>query len=290
MNRNYGHVNRIHWSFTFLYGIFTSILITGNVIWVGKQFIFQSGILGFFTVITGLLIASLITGELISNKRQKILIYQRVSISTIILSFLSILMIGIYLYNLMYILINICPKQNHPIDITNNNNIDNINNNHIEIFITYTHIEKEGDERRDIFLLNYNKTINKIMTREKEKGNNKNWLETEFEDIIYSNYNKEHICLNQTYSRYFFIENELKEILNYNRHQREESKVFKIKSTDIKILEEDEDNEIFLNFFSRHICKYEYAFMIIAISFLFLMAFLNIMTIGFYIWIHLMKL
>lgn len=291
MNRNYKHVQRIHWSFTILYGLFTSLIIIANVAFVGYKFIFQSGILLFFPMITGLLIASLILNNESYKKRYTIVNrYKRVSIVTTLLSFLSIIMIAIYLWNLMYILINECPKYSI---IGEGNGLGgddadgyhhNDNYSHIEMMIIYTHKEK-NELKKDVIKIKYNETINEIIHRGK-KIEEKNWIESQFEPII----NKmDNICLNQTRSRYFFIRDEITEIIKLNREDRLLSKKYTLKKVDIKTLEHDEEDELLLNSTTRYMCKHEYIQMITCVVFLFLMAVLNIMTIGFYIWIYTMK-
>src|SRR5277367_629232 len=58
---HYGRYRRVHYIFLFLFALFTALFIAGCSWFINFQFIFQSGIIGFFHVLTGILIGIYIT-------------------------------------------------------------------------------------------------------------------------------------------------------------------------------------------------------------------------------------
>src|ERR1700742_3955931 len=128
-NHSIGFYRRFHYGFLFLFGLFSCLFIIGCAIWVNYRAIFQSGLIGFFHVLTGVLIGTYITANVIEEfspqhskeentvilgnipedqrskfrireiQRQKreYAVYKRAAASTIVIAVVAILLSIIYL-------------------------------------------------------------------------------------------------------------------------------------------------------------------------------------------------
>jgi len=146
INQSIGFYRRYHFTFIFLTTLFSLLFICICAWLVEMRVIFQSGLIGFFHILTGLLIGIYITSNVINNfyiippltvqrtdpnlpynqwktnfdfnsdhlrQRREYLVFKRGAASTIVIAVIAILLSSIYLYNLFYLLIQTCPNQNH---------------------------------------------------------------------------------------------------------------------------------------------------------------------------------
>jgi hypothetical protein len=99
------------------------------------------------------------------------------------------------------------------------------------------------------------------------------------------------ICLSgyNEKSRYFFIEQEIKDLLKYNLQQRRNHKSFvttSIYSKTDATTEFEEESSMLLNMETSCICRNEYAFTIILISLIILFDLLLFTTSCYHIWLY----
>ncbi len=135
---------RIHYAFTFIYAIFSTFIIISNVIWINTISIWKSGILGFFHIETGVMVAILIVGNLMKPGKKmqyrRFRIFRSSAIAVIILSIIAAAFSIIYILDLSSILILQCPSAGESIsitpetfdDTTSSIDIDDDNNNNNE--------------------------------------------------------------------------------------------------------------------------------------------------------------
>lgn len=292
-----GYYRKVHYTFMFLLTILAGISIAASVFWIqqGIKAVFQSGILGINYILVGIIIGAFITSSVVDfftyepygkgsnntdltrnanftlnhiqkenierlrHRREK-LIFQRASPVIITAAIISAILTGIYIYNLIYILANECPKC-HSLTTTSESSI-------IHVYMMYDHLPKEDYYRKkEVLLLRYNITnkqiIHKMKSEEPHDKNYNKWFMKEYE---YTQNNTDLLCIKKN-DYYSFIEQEITSIID----KRNNDKSLKIQNDYIHMNTNDNDEwSIQLHDMVLSICRNEYAITIVIIVFLFI--------------------
>lgn len=336
-----GRYKRAHFVFLFLNALFTWLFVFGCAVWINYRAIFQSGIVGFFHVCTGVLIGAYVVSDVLELERPEVAetstttttatmdrqpptefetrvnqevarklrvrrqrhefrVFRRCSATIITISTLAVIISIIYMYNLFYILINICPQYH------THTHEDNM----IEVRLSYEH--RPPDEyyaKRNFLIFRYNLTAREVIQKTRHTNPNveayHSWF-TQNEIHAYDSVRTHANAINQTMaaaaaaaeeplfcmkkgaSIFSFMENEINHVLFQNLRDRRDRTSFRILDLNYNSVlrttnEEEEDMDLHL--LTNKICRNEQALAIAILCFLMLWALLNITNVSYNIWL-----
>lgn len=321
MTQSLGFFRWFHFTLLFLFGLFSCLFIIGCAIWRNYRTIFQSGLIGYFHVLTGVLIGLYITSsttdefhdpatlaprerqEALETRRQRreFIVFKRGAPATIVIAFVAIALCSIYLYNLLNIVINVCPSQHYEPHFTNA--VSDANQPVVNVYVSYQHTPP-GDYylKQNVLILKYNASSKEIIRKVKTLDPNveayNKWMVNN-EVINYNSIKSHHTPINETIdednlfciakkesSIFSFIENELKFTFYDNLKTRLDAKSFRISDKhNVHRMDNEDEEDMDLHLLTRKICRSEYAFLIMVIVFLLLWAILSLFTIAYNIWL-----
>lgn len=289
---------QMHFLFMATYAVFSCIFIIGCAIWINYRSIFQSGMMGYFHILTGILVGVYITSNTVEDwalgevpasktardelrKRREYAVFRRSASTFIVVAIIGIMLSAIYLYNLGYIMIGICP--------TIASDDAAINPTLVNIHIAYQH-KPIGDyyAKKSVFILRYNMTSQTIVRKTRDRNPNEvnydRWfVQNELHTIGKTNEApppSQPFCVNRDDSMLFsFIENEISHYVFKNSRARQDAKTIRITDKYQMDTSDDEEDEIDLNLLTTRICRHEYAFVIILMTFILLWDLLSIALI-----------
>lgn len=263
-----GVYKRWHYAFLFLFGLFSCFFITAVAVWINYRSIFESGLLGFFHVCTGVLIGLYIgadvlelstdgstivsataaanltaTGESqrvsVEVARQLTLrrywheyrVYRRGCATMIIITLLAVLLSVLYLYNLIYLIATVCPQMHHSHASVQNT---------LELRLSYEHVPAgEYYAKRNHLLLRYDTTGRTIVQRQRHTNPNveayHNWFtrnEVHAYDSVRPHANGTDegalFCMKRGATIFDFLQNEINQVLYRNLETRRSQSSFRI--------------------------------------------------------------
>ena len=280
---------RMHYLFMSGYALFSCLFIIGCAIWINYRSIFQSGLIGFSHITTGILIGIYITSNVVEDwrfnrienelpaskterdeqrKRREYSVFRKSASSLIVVSVITILLSLVYLYNLGYIIIGICPS------LASEDSI--VNPTVINIQLTYQH--KAVDEyyaKKNIVILRYNTTSQSIIRKTRHSNpsvaNYDRWFVHNEIRSIKTQVEEQPLCINRADSLLFsFIENEVSHLLYKNLNERQEAMSIRITDKFRMQTTDEEEEDMDLHHLTSKICRHEYAFVLGIIIFLLL--------------------
>ena len=358
-------LKRSHYIFMFIQALMSTICVVAVAIGVNYKSIFQSGLLVYFHVLTGITIGIYIAantilrisfnritenlpvftdpnGKKFSTDDVKVLqeyeVYSAASPAIITTAILSSCFISYYIYNPVFILAVICPMHHHPHlsppphhhDIKGASNLytpqgDTISN--IQAIISYTRLPKdEFYAKRSVIILDYNETSHQVTFKQKDSDPNlyENWYEgnewirflnddkggdysvggingsVRYKDI--STYQsssssssqesgigdiRNTVCYNQTPKTFRIIENEINRYLIKSIESRQNKKTFRIKDHHPNPhMNNEEEDDIFIDLFTKYLCRNEYGYMITILVFIITFVLVNIAIVIYNIWLR----
>jgi hypothetical protein len=330
-----GRYKRAHFVFLFLNALFTWLFVFGCAVWINYRAIFQSGIVGFFHVCTGVLIGAYVVSDVLELERPEVAtttsplplttdrqpptefetrvnqevmrelrvrrqrhefrVFRRCSATIITISTLAIIISIIYMYNLFYILINICPQYHAHAQAENV----------VEVRLSYEHRPPgEYYAKRNFLIFRYNLTAREVIQKTRHTNPNveayHSWF-TQNEIHAYDSVRTHATAINQTMaaeeplfcmkrgaSIFSFMENEINHVLFQNLRDRRDRTSFRILDLNYNSVlrttnEEEEDMDLHL--LTNKICRNEQALAIAILCFLMLWALLNITNVSYNIWL-----
>lgn len=289
---------KMHYLFMGMYALMSLLFIVGCAVWQNYRSIFQSGIIGYFHIVTGLMIGIYLTsntiehwvpGEVPANrtqreeqrKRREFFVFKRSASTIIVSTIIGIIMSSLYLYNLGYILIGVCPALALD-DATVNPTVVNIE-------IAYRHkAENEFYSKKNILILRYNTTSQSIIRKTRDLNPNvaryDKWFVQNEVHSIEENVKKDEepgsFCIQKSDNLLFgFLENEISHFMYKNLNERQEAKAIRIVDKYNMETSDEEEDDMDLHHLTSRICRHEYAFVIIIITFLLLWDVLSISLI-----------
>ena len=313
--RPVGIYRRFHYTMLFLYALFSCLFIIGSAIWVNYRANFQSGLLGFFHVITGVLIGLYISSNVIVagttmppsewdtlKQQQEYMVFKRGAATMIIIAVIAILFSILNLYNLFYIIVHICPSlcftQTH---FTGDAATPHIIANPavVEVYLTYQYTPPdEKYAKKNVMILKYNTTGKEIVRKTKHFNPNVAHYDQWFikNEASIANPKSDAVsdspplfCISKNSDALFsFLENEISYTLFRDLEDRRDGQSYRVsdKQEGMKARMDNEDEEdMDLNLFTRKICRSEYAFTIALITFIILWDVLSLFIICYNIWL-----
>lgn len=289
---------RMHYFFMAIYALMSALFIIGCAIWINYRSIFQSGLIGFFHIATGILIGVYIpsnvtdewrTGEQpVSRterdehrKRREYVVFKKSASSLIVVAVIGVLLSSIYLYNLIYILAGICP--------TLASDDTTVNPTVITLELAYRH-KPNGEyySKRNVLVLKYNTTsqsiIRKTRTSNPNIANYDRWFtQNEVHTLSGINSDARHapappLCINRTDVMLFsFLENEISHFMFKSLDERLDAKSIRVNDKYHVGASNDEEEGMDLHLLTTKICRHEQPFVWAIIIFLFLW---DLMSIG----------
>lgn len=327
-----GVYKRWHYAFLFLFGLFSCFFITAVAVWISYRSIFESGLLGFFHVCTGVLIglyigadvleisrpSSLSTNTTAASETQRVSIevarqltlrrhhheyevYRRGAATMIIITLLGILLSVLYLYNLLYLLTNVCPQMHH-----SHASVQNV----LELRVSYEHVPRgESYAKRNHLLLRYDSTGRTIVQKQRHTNPNveayHNWFtrnEVHSYDSVRAhaspaiNATDEQqpplFCMRRGATIFDFLQNEINQVLYRNLEARRSQSSFSMLDfshwdTPLRATSSNEDEEdMDFHMMTRKMCRDEYGFIIGLIAFILLWDLLCIANFAYNIWLY----
>lgn len=281
------------------YALMSALFIIGCAIWIQYRSIFQSGLIGFFHIATGILIGVYLPSNTIDEwktpascadkteqqRRREYAVFKRSAPSLIVVSIIGVLLSSIYLYNLSYILIGICP--------TLSSEDAAINPTVITLELAYRH--RPADEyysKRNVLLLRYNTTSQSIIRKTRHTNPNianyDRWISSNEIHTMDSSNAEEALhplpplCINRTDAMLFtFLENEISHFMFRNLDDRHSSMSIRVNDKYHTGATNEEEEDMDLHLLTTRICRHEYAFVLVVIIFVLLWDLLSIGLIAY---------
>ena len=313
-----GRFKRAHYAFVFLNALFTSFFVFACAFLINYRSIFQSGILGFLHVCTGVLIGVCIVSNVLESdavkgggetpgqlrarrQRQEFRVFRRSAATVIIVSTLGVILSIFYLYNLFYIMINICPQYHG----------HTAQNNLVDVRLSFEH-KPPGEyySKRNFLIFKYNLSSREVIKKSRHRNPNvdayHNWF-VQNEVHAYDAINTHAIasdataqtsgetestplfCMKKNGASIFsFIENEINHVLYENLQERRDRTSFRVLDLNFGSVlhttnEEEEDMDLHL--LTNKICRNEQAIAIGILCFVILWDLLSIANIAYNIWL-----
>ena len=289
---------RMHYIFMGAYALMSALFIIGCAIWIDYRSIFQSGLIGFFHIVTGILIGVYLPSNTIDEwdtpasrtdkeeqqKRREYAVFKKSASSLIVVSIIGMILSSIYLYNLSYILIGICP--------TLSSEDAAINPTIITLELAYRHRPAgEYYSKRNVLLLRYNTTSQSIIRKTRHVNPNLanygRWLySNEIHTMGGSDMDNPPppppLCINRTDAMLFtFLENEISHFMFRNLDDRHSSMSIRVNDKYHTGATNEEEEDMDLHLLTTKICRHEHAFVIVVIIFLLLWDLLSIGLIAY---------
>ncbi len=330
-----GTYKRWHYAFLFLFGLFSCFFITAVAVWISYRSIFESGLLGFFHVCTGVLIGLYIGADVLesspaqplsvqttaasltaTSEAQRVSIevarrltvrrhwheydvYRRGAATMIIITLLGVLLSVLYLYNLIYLISNVCPQMHH-----SHASVQNV----LELRLSYEHVPPgEHYAKRNHLLLSYDTTSRKIVQRQRHTNPNveayHDWFtrnEVHSYDAVrpHTNINstadeaESLFCMRRGATIFDFLQNELNQVLYRNLEARRAQSSFRMLDlshwdSPLRATSSNEDEaDMDFHLMTRKMCRDEYGFIIGLITFILLWDMLCIINFAYNIWLY----
>ena len=320
-----GFFRKFHYTLMFLFALFSCLFIVGCAIWINYKSIFQSGIIGFFHVLLGVLVGIFITSNVVDEfsvtaaangaqqtrsmlaaqrEKREYLVFKHASASIIVIAVIAIAFSGFYLYNLLNIIINVCPAFHSETAQLGSISKEGVavptfSPAVIELHLIYEHVPVgEYYKKKNILILRYNTSSKEIIRKTKytdpsQESYNQWFAQNEFSNAyggasMAGATTPITFCLNASNNMLFaFLENELKYELYRNleeRRGRQSVRLTDHKHVNTRMDNEDEE-DMDLRFMTRKICRNEYAFAIAVVVFLILWDILSLFIIAYNIWL-----
>ncbi len=294
---------KMHYLFMSIYALMSCLFIIGCAIWVNYRSIFQSGLIGFFHIATGILIGVYIPSNTVEawslteppanrtvrdeqRKRREYEVFKRSASSLIVVAVIGMILATIYLYNLGYIIIGVCPSLAADDAV--------INPTVVNIEVSYRH-KPEGEfyAKKNILILRYNTTSQSIIRKTRHSNPNiakyDRWVvQNEVHSIEQqaSKAEPSSFCIHKTDSMLFaFLENEISHVLYKNLNERQEAKSIRINDKYSMETSDEEEEDMDLQHLTTKICRHEYAFVIVVICFLLLWELISIGLIAYCVYL-----
>ena len=362
--RHISTLKRSHFIFMFIQALISTLFIVGTAIWVNYKSIFQSGLIGYFHVLTGVLIGLYLGGNTIlrlsfnriqdnsvvidtlTGKKykaedirvlQEYEVYSNGSAVIITIAIIGSLLVAIYIYNLIYIIAVICPQHHHPHSFPppHHHDIKGVSMttpegdliSNIQVILSYSRLPKdEYYAKRSVITLDYNESGHQVFFKEKDSNPNlyenlyeaNEWIRFLNDDnanygIKARNKSTSHddnngeeeggviryksssqggdlvntICYNHTPKTYRIIENEINRYLKKSIEDRQNRKTFRIKDNHPNPhMNNEEEDDIFIDLFTKTLCRNEYGFMITILILLITSIIINIAIVIYNIWLR----
>ena len=281
------------------------------------------GIMGFTHIITGLLLGTLIIGNALA-RRHEYMIYRGSSIMLVTIAIISIVLTTFYIYNISYILLVQCPRFNFnaesafsarelnldpQAETETEKDADAADRHHqkrhlnrripsVEILISYySRLEGQQMNRHHVILMNYDNHTKQVRRKHRLTDEDQ-WFVSRDGATRLSPLEKSvsvsgagnvvadgYVCRAANTQPFSMLAREIEEILREKRDESQEKRSFYIKVSAEQEGTDDEEEFIFLELFSRHICRNERAFAIFLDFFLGFIILVALVTVGTYAYI-----
>ena len=188
---------------------------------------------------------------------------------------------------------NLAPAPAHWTSSVNGNNrgdgiygagdtITTHNNNTLDVLIRYEEWDPANNKEKteNVLLLKYNLTHGRV-ERRTWRTEKKSWEQSQLQVHALAT---EPLCTTQRHSRFYFMEDEIREALQERRAATEARKSFSIKTAhDSTTAQSLEDEEIFDDHRkTRRICRHEYSYLVLFLVFLSALVVLVLVSLLFY--------
>jgi hypothetical protein len=256
-----------------LFGIASMATILIGVVFLNYEVVSQAVLIAIILYPTAVLANALkphpVTGRVDRKAR----------VSFLVGCFVSLFFLALVTLTPVTILLTECPNLNE-----HHNHHQHHDSNQLEVTIRYT-LRERGVENQRLLLLHYNVSHRKIVRRQlrshdgPEEDHRDSWLELEREVLREK---VDPVCSSEPISRFYFLEREIEKELREMRREAQERpmlRVFPHNSDDhgyeeLRLLREE--------LRIREICRYEYGFTILYISFVALLFLLELFTLLWY--------
>jgi len=291
---------RMHYLFMATYTLMSLLFIIGCAIWINYRAIFQSGIMAFMHIITGILIGIYIPANTIEalsvpairhereeqRRRQEDTVFRRGAPIMIVACVTGIILSSIYFYNLGYIVIGKCPV------LADQDAM--VNPTVITLELAYRHRPmNELYTKRSVLSLNYNTTSKTIVRKTRDTNpsavNYAHWMtQNEYHSMTKeASLQDTPFCMNRSDSMLFsFLENEIVHLLATTLHDRQEHHSIRVNDKYHRTtLSNELEDEADLDHMICRICRHEYAFVIVLMCFILLWDIFSIALISYCIYL-----
>ncbi len=312
---------RCHFTFTFLYALISMTVFLLPFIFINYVSTFQFSAVATVHLITGVLAAGLVgygvlvqvvwdgkkgapADELQDDaaahrffNRTLMAMYGALAVILAVCITLNLAAIGIQLYNLLVILFVECPQlcpapvynwSQHSVALQENTHwfqgvrhdpLKQQRPNTLDIVINY-----QEQERQHILLLKYNLTDRHIVQHSRPKEpQHSGWLQSQAVSLAQE---RSPVCTSATYSNFLHLESEITEALERRQTRYNAQKSVVIQGHDVNAQSSEVEDRIFFNMMMRTICRNEYGFVIFLIVFLLLIALMDFILMGWFLYVR----
>lgn len=302
---------RCHFALTFLYALVSMAIFLLPFIFVHYVSTFQFSAVATVHLITGIMVAGLVfyaalvllvwsgkkgtpddvfTSPEDAQKffdRSIMYMYSGLAVILAVCVVLSLAAIGIELYNLMAILFVECPQltplpphhnhSHHAWSVTENVMNPRHYSNTLDVLVNY-----REEESQHILLLKYNLTDRHIVQHSRVNAQT-HWVRSQARQMEQE---QSPICSDASYSQFHHLESEIEQALEQRLQQFNAQKSVIIQGHDFSLQSNELEDRIFFDMMVREICRNEYGFVVFLIVFLLLIALLNFILLGWFLYIR----
>lgn len=309
-------LRRTHYALLFLLALLSVLVIAGQGWFVNYHSYFQMGFFGYNHILTGLFIGYYLAASLALRQpwnqaqahdgltMEEAAVLQEYEVFASVkwimgtVAFIAIFCIAIYLYNLIYILVRVCPKHHHhPPHVISFSEREGspmppaaTPDSFLEILVAMDYVP-DGEEfyKKSVVVLRYNEQRKELEFRERDgKARAEDVWQVTSKAVDERQPRAEtQLCIKTNKTRYLLLEEEIRQLLQDNLEARRRMKAMRISSEhNSQHISNEEEDSIFLDLFLKSICRNEYGFTIGLITVLSLAALLDCVIIGYYLWIN----
>lgn len=302
-------LKQIQFTLTFIYGVISMCLFVATFALINFISSFQLATIATVHLITGVMIFLLISYNavdraILSNdtnvfsstsgaskfKEQIILrLYKIAAVFIVVVTFITTIGLAVYLYNLIVILFIECPRfdhhQHNPHSFARlfkaDGRLDPERqhlNTTLDIIVSYI----DQEERQHILLLKYD-TEEKQIVQKTRPPQSKGWHDSQ---IISLKQGMSPVCTLEKFSDYHFLESEIREALSHRIHEFNSQQSIIIQSHQNSHQTHPVEDSLLLELQTRYICRNEYGFVAVIITFILAIELYNVAVASWFIYLR----
>lgn len=311
---------RCHFALTALYGALSMFIFLVPFVFLNYTVTFQMTTLATVHLLTGILVAQLvlyaalralytrqhaaspllaIPGESAPDRQRRMLAladatmletYRRMAIAITVIVIITLVAVGFYLYNLIYILAVKCPcyapqpnvtlleEHPHTQDGLVFRGVDKGRVQHADTLDVMVTLNDAAAGVQHLLMLKYNVTQREILHHSGPLSAPMTWSQRQLDALEH-----EPVCSHSNFSRFYHLESEIQDALAQRLLQHQQRQSVLIRGHDNNVQTNQIENHLFLELMARYICRNEYGFAAGLIGLLLGVLVLNFVTMGWFL-------